>query len=682
MSQTFRGRSFPIGAHIQHNGVNFSVYSRTSSGLDLLLFAYPEDPYPVILPFDPKVNHTHPYWHMFVPEIEPGQLYAFCAHGPNAPGRGMRFDPGKALLDPYGLGVVFPRGYDRIAATRPGENYATAIKSVVAKSDGYDWDGDRHPRRPFAQTVIYEMHLAGFTRHPNSGVEEGRRGTYAGLIEKIPYLESLGITAVELLPIHAFDPYDAPPGKLNYWGYSPLSFFAPHPFYSSGYRRTRDPLSPLDEFRDMVKALHAAGLELILDVVYNHTAEGDENGPILCYKGLDNPSYYLLARDPGRYANYTGCGNTLNGFDPVVRRMILDSLRYWVAEMHVDGFRFDLASILSRDEQGRPLAEPPVLLDIETDPILAGTKLIAEAWDAGGLYQVGAFVGDCWQEWNGRFRDDLRAWVRGDAGSIRNLPNRLLGSPDLYQHENREPEQSINFVSCHDGFTLNDVVSYNSKHNQSNGENNRDGTDYNYSWNHGVEGPSDDAVIEDLRERQVKNFFAYTLLAMGTPMLQMGDEVRRTQQGNNNAYNQDTPVAWFDWDQVRQHAGLLRFVRELIRFRLRYTADPDDDNYTLADELRCAHIAWHGTHLNQPDWRLDSHSLAVTITTKRGRTMHMIFNAYWGALRFDLPLDHAWMRVVDTSLPSPEDITSLESAYPVGAACYPAGPRSVVLLVG
>ncbi len=681
MSQTFRGRSFPIGAHIHQNGVNFSVYSRTSSRLDLLLFAYPEDPHPIVLPFDPKINHTHPYWHMFVPGIKPGQLYALQAHGPDEPWRGLRFDPHKALLDPYGLGVVFPQGYDRRAAACPGENYPTALKSVVADPARYDWSGDRHPRRPFAQTVIYEMHLAGFTRHPNSGVDADLRGTYAGLVEKIPYLQSLGITAVELLPIQAFDPYDAPPGKLNYWGYCPISFFAPHPFYSAGYCSTHDPLRPLDEFRDMVKALHTAGLEVILDVVYNHTAEGNENGPVLCYKGLDNPSYYLLARDQNYYANYTGCGNTLNGFDPLVRRMILDSLRYWVAEMHVDGFRFDLASILSRDERGRPLAEPPVLLDIDTDPILAGTKLIAEAWDAGGLYQVGGFVGDCWQEWNGRFRDDIRAWVRGDAGSIRNLPNRLLGSPDLFEHENREPEQSINFISCHDGFTLNDLVSYNAKHNLANGENNRDGCDYNYSWNHGVEGPTDEPEIEGPRRRQVKNFFAYTLLAMGTPMLQMGDEVRRTQQGNNNAYNQDTPITWFDWDQVQPQADLLRFVRELIRFRLCYAADPDDDDLTLANELRSAHITWHGIHLNQPDWRPDSHSLAVTIQTKSDRSMYMIFNAYWEPLRFDLPPGQAWKRVIDTSLPAPDDILPFESASLVGEMSYPAGPRSVVLLV-
>ena len=332
-----------------------------------------------------------------------------------------------------------------------------------------------------------------------------------------------------------FDPFDAPPGRVNYWGYAPVSFFAPHP----GYSARTDPLGALDEFRDLVKALHRAGIEVILDVVFNHTAEGDARGPTFCFKGLQNDAYYILEPDPSRFANYSGTGNTLNANHPVVRRLIVDSLRYWVESMHVDGFRFDLASILSRDESGQPIANPPVLFDIETDPVLAGTKLIAEAWDAAGLYQVGGFVGDFWKEWNGRFRDDVRAFVMGDRGMVPRLASRLLGSPDLYGHEEREAEQSINFVTCHDGFTLNDLVSYDHKHNEANGEDNRDGANDNRSWNCGVEGPSADPGIEALRQRQVKNFLAINLLALGTPMILMGDEVRRTQQGNNNAYCHD-----------------------------------------------------------------------------------------------------------------------------------------------
>src|SRR5271156_5386576 len=381
--------------------------------------------------------------------------------------------------------------------------------------------------------------MSGFTRHPSSGVAPANRGTYAGLMAKIPYLQDLGVSAIELLPVFAFDEQDGPPGLGNYWGYQPLSFFAPH----DGYSSRSDPLAALDEFRDMVKALHRAGIEVILDVVYNHTAEGDEHGPTICYRGLANGNYYILSEDKTRYADFTGCGNTLNANDPTVRRMILDSLRYWVSEMHVDGFRFDLASILSRDQDGRPMGSPPVLWDIESDPILAGVKLIAEAWDAAGLYQVGQFAGDAWTEWNGKFRDDLRGFAKGDKGLARAIAFRLTGSPDLYQHEQREAEQSINFISCHDGFTLNDLVSYNNKHNEHNGEENRDGSDSNLSWNCGFEGATDDPEVERLRVRQIKNFLTITVFSTGVPMLLMGDEARRSQGGNNNAYCQDNPIS-------------------------------------------------------------------------------------------------------------------------------------------
>ena len=399
------------------------------------------------------------------------------------------------------------------------------------------------------------MHVRGFTRHPSSGVGEKKRGTYAGLIEKIPYLQELGITAVELLPVFAFDAQACPPGLVNYWGYQPVSFFSPHPAYSS----RQDALGPVDEFRDMVKALHRAGIEVILDVVFNHTAEGGAHGPTFCFRGIDNPTYYILEQGGSRYADYTGCGNTLNANNPIVRRMIVDSLRYWVEEMHVDGFRFDLASILARDASGICCRIRRCSGIIESDPALAGTKLIAEAWDAAGLYQVGSFVGDAWKEWNGRFRDDVRDFFRGEPGSVRRVADRLVGSPEIYGHKRREPEQSVNFVTCHDGFTLNDLVSYNQKHNEANGEHNRDGADDNRSWNCGVEGPTDDPAIEKLRNRQVKNFFAATLLSLGMPMILMGDEVRRTQHGNNNAYCHDNETSWFDWtllDEACRRASL------------------------------------------------------------------------------------------------------------------------------
>ncbi len=460
------------------------------------------------------------------------------------------------------------------------------------------------------------MHVRGFTAHPSSGVAERKRGTYAGLIEKIPYLQQLGITAVELLPVFQFDVQDCPPGRVNYWGYAPVSFFAPHQAYSS----RKDPLGPVDEFRDMVKALHRAGIEVILDVVFNHTAEGDHRGPTLCFRGLDNRAYYILEPDRSRYANYSGTGNTLNANHPIVRRMIVDSLRYWVEEMHVDGFRFDLASILSRDSSGHVMSNPPVLWDIESDPVLAGTKMIAEAWDAAGLYQVGSFVGDSWKEWNGRFRDDVRDFFRGAEHSVTRLADRFLGSPEIYGHKGREAEQSVNFVTCHDGFTLNDLVSYNQKHNEENGEDNRDGANDNRSWNCGVEGPSDDPAIEKLRNRQVKNFLTVTMLSLGVPMIVMGDEVRRSQHGNNNAYCQDNETSWFDWTLLSKHADVHRFARLLMARRLLRDVEHERRRMSLSELIRDSKHAWHGVKLGQPDWSPNSHSVAFGAELRARRT--------------------------------------------------------------
>jgi isoamylase len=676
------GASAPLGATVRDAGVNFSVFSKDAALVDLLLFDDANAVKPAtVIPLKADKHRTYHYWHVFVPDLQPGQVYAYRAHGPFAPERGCRFDSEKVLVDPYGLAVAVPKKYDRRAAARPGDNAATAMRSVVAAPDRYDWEGDLPLNRPFAETVIYELHVAGFTRHPSSGVSSAKRGTYAGLIQKIPYLKDLGVTAVELLPVFQFDVQDAPAGRVNYWGYQPVSFFAPHHAYSS----QENPLAVLDEFRDMVKALHRAGLEVILDVVFNHTAEGGFTGPTLCYRGLANDVYYILEKDKSRYADYTGCGNTLNANQPIVRRLIQDSLRYWVTQMHVDGFRFDLASILSRDEEGRPVPNPPVLWDIESDPLLAGTKLIAEAWDAAGLYQVGSFIGDRWQEWNGRFRDDVRRFLKGDNGSVPAVASRILGSPDLYGHEEREAEQSINFVTCHDGFTLNDLVSYNRKHNEANGENDRDGSDNNLSWNCGMEGPSDDSTVEAVRNRQIKNFFALTLLAAGTPMLLMGDEVRRTQRGNNNAYCQDSDLSWFDWGLLDRHSDIHRFVRELNGFRQRRDV-VEGSAPSLNQLLRRARIEWHGVALKRPDWNDHSHSLAFTLRTLRGRfLLHGMLNAFWEPLTFELPPipaegQQGWRRCIDTALDSPGDICPWETAPVVTQATYVAQPRSVVLL--
>ena len=681
------GRSFPLGATVLGEGVNFSVYSRQASRVDLLLFDDAAATHPArVIELDPRTHRAYHYWHVFVPGIRPGQIYAYRADGPFDPERGLRFDPTKALLDPYGRAVVVPDGYSRQAASRYGENNAIAMKSVVVDPDVYDWEGDAPLRRPFATTVIYEMHVAGFTRHPSSGVAAERRGTYAGMIEKISYLKDLGITAVELLPVFQFDRQDCPPGLVNYWGYSPVSFFAPHVGYSS----RKDALGPVDEFRNLVKALHRAGIEVILDVVYNHTAEGNSEGPTLCFRGLANEVYYILNRDRAHYANYSGTGNTLNANQPIVRRMIVDSLRYWVSEMHVDGFRFDLASILARDETGEPLENPPVLWDIESDPVLAGTKLIAEAWDAAGLYQVGSFIGDSWKEWNGRFRDDVRRFVKGDNGTIQLLAQRALGSPDIFGHQEREPEQSINFVTCHDGFTLNDLVSYNNKHNEANGEGNRDGLDTNLSWNCGVEGPTDDIAVEHLRRRQVKNCVVILLASIGTPMLQMGDEMRRTQQGNNNAYCQDNEESWLDWSLLDRHRDLHQFVQKLIVQRLRLLSLGDEESFglSLTELLRRAEIDWHGVRLGRPDWAEYSHSVACTVRPRQRQIplwLHVMFNAYWEPLDFELPLapgaaSAGWQRWIDTSLEWPEDIMDAAAAPTVPGMQYRVAPRSVAIL--
>jgi len=435
-----------------------------------------------------------------------------------------------------------------------------------------------------------------------------------------------------------------------------------------------------------VKALHRAGIEVILDVVYNHTTEGNEHGPTICFRGLANENYYILPEDKSRYADYTGCGNTLNANEPIVRRLIIDSLRYWVTEMHVDGFRFDLASILSRDEDGRPMASPPVLWDIESDPILANVKLIAEAWDAAGLYQVGRFVGDSWKEWNGRFRDDVRAFLKGDNGTARAMAFRLTGSPDIYEQEEREAEQSINFVTCHDGFTLNDLVSYNGKHNEVNEDGNRDGADYNLSWNCGVEGPTGDPEVERLRNRQVKNFLTVTLLATGMPMLLMGDEVRRTQRGNNNGFCQNNEISWFDWTLVDEHAGLHRFVRELIALRMNRDLPVEVLDMTLNELLRRQPVQWHGVKLNSPDWGNESHTLAATVRLLGyPLQLHIIINAYWETLEFEIPplnqAQESWRRCVDTFLDPPADICGWANAPTLQGSTCRVQPRSVVLLL-
>jgi isoamylase len=670
------GASAPLGATPTADGVNFSLFTRAPGRVELCLFDGPEAAEPAaVLALEGACHRTGHYRHGFVDGLEAGQLYGYRLHGPEA-------DPSCLLLDPYGLAVAMPEGYRRVRGQRrDGGGWAGAMKCVVADLSTYDWEGDRPLHRPARETVIYELHVRGFTAHPSSGVAAGKAGTYAGLIDRIPYLQQLGVTAVELLPVFQFDAQAAPAGLTNYWGYQPISFFAPHQAYGSG----AGPLAVLDAFRDLVKALHRAGIEVILDVVFNHTAEGGADGPTFAYKALANGDYYLLDA-AGGYVDDTGCGNTLNANNPVVRRMIRHSLRHWVQHMHVDGFRFDLAAVLSRDEQGNPEPRPPILFDLDSDPVLAGTKLIAEAWDAAGLYEVGSFVGERWQEWNGRFRDDLRRFLKGDSGLAWAAAQRLIGSPDVYGQRGREAELSVNFITCHDGFTLADWVSYGAKHNEANGEANRDGSDDNASWNCGVEGATNDPDVLALRARQQRNALCLLLLSAGTPMLAMGDEVGRSQQGNNNAYCQDNPISWFDWGLVHTNSGLLRFVRELIAFRQRGDGVLDHSSLSLTELLRRCAIEWHGVQPFEPDWGPDSHSLALSYTSSEHRfRMHVMVNAWWQPLPFTLPptgqADGRWHRWIDTALPSPADIVAWADAPALLEPAYAVQPRSLVVLL-
>lgn len=652
---TTAGNAAPLGATCSPDGVNFSVYSPQAIGLDLLLFHEPNDPCPAhTVVLDSSIHRTANYWHVFIPGAKHGQVYAWRVRGPHQKDKGLLFDGDKVLLDPYGRATTGWDIYDRAAAIAQGENTGHALRSVVVDTDQYNWQGDEPLPKPAGREIIYEMHVSGFTKSPSSGLAESVRGTYAGFIEKIPYLKELGITAVELLPVHQYDPQDAPAGFHNFWGYSTVSFFAPHRSYSSD----RSPCGPVDEFRDMVKALHKAGIRVILDVVYNHTTEGGMDGPNLSWRGLSNKDYYLQDDAQSGYTDFTGCGNTINANGAVASRLILDSLRYWVQHMHVDGFRFDLASAMTRDVNGQPMPNPPLIAAINSDPVLAGTTLIAEAWDAAGLYQVGSFPGDGFAEWNGPFRDHVRSFWRGDPGTIENLMGRLVGSPDLMSAPNEVPFHSINFITCHDGFCLNDLVSYNQKHNLENGEDNRDGSDHNISFNHGIEGPSDDQEIDSLRQRQIRNFLVLLFLSHGTPMMLMGDEIRHTRQGNNNPWNQDNQLNWLDWNLVQENAGLLHFVRQLISFTSQLDILQEDRFWFASSPEKKGDITWHGLKPNHPDWTPASRCIAFSLNSGQDTKVLVLLNADETEQSFTLPPtepNHHWHQIINTAQPSPLD---------------------------
>lgn len=681
------GSPYPLGATVRADGVNFSLFSANATSIELLLFDhYDQDQPTYTIPLDPRGNKTFYYWHVFVPGLTAGQVYAYRVRGPYLPEEGYRFNGTKVLLDPYARAVAYGRNWSRAEAGGFSDNTHSALKSVVVDTRPYDWEGDRPLRRPMSETIIYEVHVRSLTAHPSSGV--AHPGTYEGLIEKIPYLQSLGITAVELLPVQQFDEQEVTltnplSGERlkNYWGYASLAYFAPH----LGYASSGDARRVVDEFRAMVGALHRAGIEVIIDVVFNHTAEGDEAGPTICFRGLENVAYYMLKPDRRFYQNFSGTGNTVDCNHSIVRRLIRQCVQYWVQELHVDGFRFDLASILSRGESGQPLTDSPILWEIESDPILAGTKLIAEAWDAAGLYQLGSFTGDRWAEWNGRFRDDLRRFVRGDDGTVRDFAWRMTGSFDIFRNKpSYASHRTVNYVTCHDGFTLADLFSYETKHNEANGEDNRDGTDENYSWNCAVEGPTDDPQILQLRRRQMKNLMALLLLARGTPMILGGDEMGRTQGGNNNTYCQDNELSWFDWRLLAVNDDQYRFIRGLIALRRRHPTLTTD--HTLAgktyERLFSEGVAFHGVKLGQPDWAEYSHSLAIHFRGVSGDPgIYVIANAYTETLEFELPPLTGWKCVVDTCLDPPQDLIEEEEAIPLPRSSYGVGPRSVVVLL-
>ncbi len=643
------------GVHAYPTGINFSTFSRYATRIDLLLFDAPDalEPFQTV-ELDPRVHRTFYFWHVLVEGLpEDGIYYCWRADGPcDTQATGQRYDRAKVLLDPWAT-AVDDRLWDRRRASEAGDNVATAMRSLVV-SDTYDWEGDTPLYIPIQDAVIYEMHVGGFTRHPSAGV--AHPGTFSGLMEKIPYLQALGVTHIELLPVMAFDPQDVPPqttalGLSNYWGYSTHSFFAPHPGYSIEPSRARD------EFRDLVKALHRAGMGVILDVVFNHTAEGGADGPTISFRGLGNEIFYHLdPADRRRYRDYTGCGNTVNCNHPMVARFLLDALQYWVREMHVDGFRFDLASALGRGEDGNPQYHAPVLWSIELSRVLTRAHLIAEAWDAGGLYQVGDFPGFRWAEWNGRYRDLMRGFVRGDPGLIGELATRIAGSSDLYEPDGRLPRNSVNFLTCHDGFTLNDLVSYNDKHNEANGEGNRDGSSHNLSWNCGVEGPTDDPAILALRRRQAMNLLAILMLSQGVPMLLGGDEVLRTQGGNNNGYCQDNAATWFDWGLVETQGEMLEFVRGLVALRRRHPSLKQERFLTGAPRNGQAlpDIAWHGSELGDPGWDdPEARALAFTLAgvSPDEPHLHVMLNMGPQALDFAVPElpGRTWHLALDTA---------------------------------
>jgi isoamylase len=685
------GQPYPLGARAVSGGVNFALFSEHATQVELCLFDTIQpcgEARRIVLP-----EQTAHVWHGFLPDVRPGQIYGFRVHGPYDPSQGHRFDPSKVLLDPYARTIARDVQWDD-AVLEHGRDTAPFAPLARVVDTAFDWDGDRAPRTPWHETLVYELHVKGFTRqHPD--VPASLRGTYAGLASPaaIAHLQDLGVTAVELLPVHYhFDePFLLKAGRVNYWGYNTIGFFAPDPRYAAS-----GPGGCVQEFKAMVRALHAAGIEVILDVVYNHTAEGGENGPTISLRGIDNAAYYRLDEDRARYVDFTGCGNSLNVAHPRTLQLIMDSLRYWALEMHVDGFRFDLASALARElwEVDRLGAFFDI---IHQDPVLSEVKLIAEPWDLGpNGYQVGNFP-VLWTEWNGKYRDCVRRFWKGDGGRVGELASRLSGSSDLYAHNGRRPSASLNFITAHDGFTLRDLVTYNHKHNEANGENNRDGSDHNDSWNCGIEGPTDDAAVCALRAQQQRNLLATLLLSQGVPMLLAGDEFGHTQQGNNNAYCQDSPLTWLNWNLSDEQQALLKFTRQVMHlrrsnpvFRRRrffhgraiYGADIKDLYWIKSDGTEMSDADWNADHVRCLCVALVGNQMTETSEKGElivGESFAILVNAGDQPVSFRLGArerDVSWTTVIDTALPAAPPRTHMHRTE------FPLQARSLAVLHG
>ncbi|KAH7288477.1 hypothetical protein KP509_31G027800 [Ceratopteris richardii] len=677
------GSPLPFGATMVGDGVNFSIHSSSATSVTLCLFTSSDLQQGQVtreIPLDPRLNRTGDVWHICLPNISEELLYGYRMDGPFFPESGQRFNPACILVDPYAKAVISREVYGVPASN--GNCWPQMGGMVPFNAEPFDWEGDISPRLSQKDLIVYEMHVRGFTRHESSNVNYP--GTYHGLVEKLDHLKELGINAIELMPCNEYNElesyaYNAVMGgyKMNFWGYSTLNFFSPMIRYSKS-GNSRCGLDAINEFKTLVREAHKRGIEVLMDVVFNHTGEGNEMGPTLSFRGVDNAVFYMLA-PKGEFYNYSGCGNTFNCNHPIVRRFIVECLRYWVIEMHIDGFRFDLATILTRSSSlwdkanvfghteglegdllttGSPLAEPPLIDMISNDPVLCDVKLIAEPWDCGGLSQVGKFPHwGLWSEWNGKFRDTVRQFIKGTDGVVGDFANCLCGSPQIYQDGGRKPWHSVNFTTAHDGFSLADLVSYNKKHNTANGEGNRDGEDHNNSWNCGEEGELVSLHVHDLRQRQMRNLLLALFVSQGIPMMTMGDEYAHTKGGNNNTYCHDNYINYFRWDKKETDInGFYRFSRLLLNFRR------ECDSLGMEDFLTSDRLSWHGECPNMPDWSETSRFVAFTLIDSRYKELYVAFNASHLAKIVSLPLrqGHKWQPLIDTSKCSPYDFLAMD----------------------